>query len=171
MIHQCPAGPFVDWEREGEAAAGIDGVRVLCSRTGVVFSEHGGALEKMVTPFRLGVGGPIAGGHQYVPWVHIDDVVGAFLRLLDNPAASGPINVVAPNPAANAQLSRALGHAIHRPAVMPVPGFAVRALFGEMAVTVTGSQRVSAAKRESLGYTFRYPELDPALRGVVSNAA
>ncbi len=161
----------VDWEREAEAAAGIDGVRVLYSRTGVVFSEHGGALQKMLVPFRLGVGGPIAGGHQYVPWVHINDVVGAFLRLLDNPAASGPVNVVAPNPATNAQLSRALGHAVHRLAVMPVPAFAVRALFGEMAVTVTGSQRVSAGKLESLGYTFRHPKLDPALRDVLSNAA
>ncbi|MDQ2961476.1 MAG: TIGR01777 family oxidoreductase [Candidatus Dormibacteraeota bacterium] len=161
----------VDWEREAEAAADIDGVRVVCSRTGVVFSEHGGALEKMLTPFRLGVGGPIAGGHQYVPWVHIEDVVGAYLHFIDNRDATGPINVVAPNPSTNAQLSRALGHVIHRPALMPVPGFAVRALFGEMAVTVTGSQRVSAAKLESLGYTFRHPELDPALRDVLSTAA
>jgi uncharacterized protein (TIGR01777 family) len=161
----------VDWERESLAAAALLNVRVVVPRTGVVLSPQGGALEKMATPFRMGVGGPIAGGHQYVPWIHIDDVVGALLHCIDTAEAAGPINVVSPNPATNAELSRALGHALHRPAVLPVPGFAVRALYGEMAVTVTDGQRVSATKLEDLGYVFIHPHLDEALRDVLEAAA
>ena len=161
----------IDWEHESLAAAALPGVRVVVTRTGVVLSGEGGALEKMAPPFRLGVGGPIAGGRQYVPWIHIDDVVGALLHCVDTGAAAGPINVVSPNPATNAELSRALGHALHRPAVLPVPGFAVRALFGEMSMTVTGGQRVSAAKLEGLGYVFGHPDLESALHDVLAAAA
>ncbi len=160
----------VDWEHEALAAAAT-GVRVLLTRTGVVLSPDGGALEKMAPPFKLGVGGPIAGGRQYVPWIHIDDVAGALLHLLDTPAASGAVNVVSPNPATNAELSRALGRALHRPALLPVPGFAVRALYGEMSMTVTGGQRVSAQLLESLGYRFLHPHLATALRDVLRAAA
>lgn len=161
----------VDWERESRAAAALPNVRVVLPRTGVVLSPQGGALEKMATPFRMGVGGPIAGGHQYVPWIHIDDVVGALLHCIDNRAAAGPINVVSPNPATNGELSRALGHVLRRPTVLPVPGFAVRALYGEMAETVTGGQRVSATKLEELGYAFLHPDLEEALRDVFETAA
>ncbi|PZR77482.1 MAG: TIGR01777 family protein [Candidatus Aeolococcus gillhamiae] len=177
LTEQSPPGTdflarlVVDWEHESLAAAAAPNVRVVVSRTGVVLSSHGGALEKMAPPFKFGVGGPIAGGRQYVPWVHIDDVVGALLHCLDTRAAAGPINVVSPNPATNAELSRALGHALHRPALLPVPGFAVRALYGEMSMTVIGGQRVSAAKLEGLGYVFVHPHLDTALRDVLSAAA
>ena len=103
-----------DWEREAGAAPA--GVRVALTRTGVVLSPEGGALEKMLPPFKLGVGGPVAGGTQYVPWIHLDDVVGAILYCLDDDRVSGAVNVTAPNPVTNAELSRTLGHVLHRPA-------------------------------------------------------
>ncbi len=165
------AGVVVAWERESLAATALEHVRVIVARTGVVLSRQGGALSKMLFPFRMGVGGPIAGGRQYLPWVHIDDVVGALLHCVDDGAANGPINVVAPNPVTNAEMSVALGRVLHRPALMPVPGFALRALYGEMAVTVTGGQRVSAEKLEALGYVFRHPSFEPAVRAVLAAAA
>ncbi len=97
-------------------------MRVVRTRTGVVLSEDGGALEKMLPPFKLGVGGPVAGGKQYVPWVHTDDVVGSLLHCLDQGSVAGPVNVTAPEPVTNAELSKALGRVLHRPAFAPVPG-------------------------------------------------
>lgn len=164
------AGVVVAWERESLAAATLETVRVVVARTGVVLSPQGGALAKMLPPFRLGVGGPIAGGRQYLPWVHIDDVVGALLHCVDDGAANGPVNVVAPNPVTNAEMSAALGRVLHRPALMPVPALALRALYGEMAVTVTGGQRVSAEKLEDLGYVFCHPLFEPAVRNVLGAA-
>lgn len=160
----------VEWESESLAAAAVPGVRAVVTRTGVVISPDGGALAKMLPPFRVGVGGPVAGGRQYVPWVHIDDVAGALLHLVDTPAASGPVNLVAPHPVTNAELSHALGHVLHRPAVMPVPAFGVRALYGEMAMVVTTGQRVSAQRLVDLGYAFRQADLDGALRDVMGAA-
>ena len=113
------------------------GVRVVLPRTGVVLSESGGALEKMLPFFKLGVAGPVAGGRQYVPWVHLDDVVGALLFALDNDALRGPVNVTAPEPVTNKELSRTLGRVLHRPAFAPVPALAVKTLYGEMASIVT----------------------------------
>lgn len=153
----------VDWEAEARAAEAL-GMRVALTRTGVVLAEEGGALEKMLPPFRLGVGGPVAGGHQYVPWVHIDDVVGALLFALDNDGASGPINVTAPEPVTNRELSRALGRVLGRPAVAPVPALAVKALYGEMSTVVTTGARVVPARLEQLGYAFHQPDLERALR-------
>ena len=153
----------VAWEGEARAAEEL-GARVALMRTGVVLSEGGGALEKMLPPFKLGVGGPVAGGDQYVPWVHVDDVVGAMLFVLDDGAASGPINVAAPRPATNAELSKALGRVLRRPAFMPVPGFAVKLLYGEMASIVTTGVRMVPRRLEELGYAFRRPQLDEALR-------
>jgi hypothetical protein len=153
----------VDWEAEARAAGAL-GTRVALTRTGVVLSDSGGALEKMLPPFRLGVGGPVAGGRQYVPWIHTDDVVGALVLCLDSPAADGPINLTAPDPATNAELSKALGRVLRRPAVAPVPGLAVKALYGEMAQIVTTGVRAVPTRLRELGYEFRQPDLEQALR-------
>ena len=131
-----------DWEREAGAAPA--GVRVALTRTGVALSPEGGALAKMLPPFRLGVGGPVAGGRQYVPWIHLDDVVGAILYCLDDERVSGAVNVTAPNPVTNAELSRTLGHVLHRPAVLPVPAVALKLLYGEMASIVLRASERSA---------------------------
>jgi NAD dependent epimerase/dehydratase family enzyme len=112
----------------------------------------------------MGVGGPVAGGTQYVPWVHDDDVVGALLFALDTDAASGPLNVTAPEPVTNAELSKVLGRVLHRPALAPVPALAIKALYGEMGSIVTRGARVVPARLEQLGYRFREPELEHALR-------
>lgn len=162
------AGVVVEWEAEAAVAADELGLRVVMARTGVVLSPSGGALEQMLTPFKLGVGGPVAGGRQYVPWVHLDDVVGVLLFALDTEAAAGPLNVTAPAPATNRELSRSLGRVLHRPSVMPVPGFAVKALYGEMATIVTTGVRAEPARLRELGYSFRQPELEGALRAALS---
>jgi uncharacterized protein (TIGR01777 family) len=153
----------VDWEAEADKAEEL-GVRVVLARTGVVLSETGGALEKMLPFFKLGIGGPVAGGHQYVPWVHLDDVVGALLFALDNDALRGPVNVTAPEPVTNKELSRTLGRVLHRPAFAPVPALAVKTLYGEMAWIVTTGQRAVPARLQELGYEFRKPDLEQALR-------
>lgn len=153
----------VEWEDEAAKAEEL-GLRVALTRTGVVLSEDGGALEKMLPPFKLGVGGPVAGGKQYVPWVHTDDVVGVLLFCLDTDAASGPVNLAAPEPVTNAELSKALGRVLHRPALAPVPAFAIKALYGEMASIVTTGARAVPARLQELGYRFRRAELDEALR-------
>jgi uncharacterized protein (TIGR01777 family) len=160
------AGVVAAWEHEALLAA--SDLRVAVTRTGVVLSPDGGALAKMLPFFRLGIGGPVAGGRQYVAWVHLDDVVGAMLFCLDNPQAGGPINLTAPNPVTNAELSRALGRVLKRPAVLPVPAFALKLLYGEMAQIVITGQRVLPARLGQLGYRFRYTELEPALRDVLS---
>ncbi len=153
----------VDWEAEADRAEEL-GVRVVLPRTGVVLSESGGALEKMLPFFKLGVGGPVAGGRQYVPWVHLDDVVGAFLFALDNDALRGPVNLTAPEPVTNKELSRTLGRVLHRPAFAPVPALAVKTLYGEMASIVTAGARAVPARLQELGYEFRRPGLEEALR-------
>jgi uncharacterized protein len=161
------AGVTVAWE--AEAANAGPSTRVACTRTGVVLSPSGGALAKMLPFFKLGIGGPVAGGRQYVPWIHLDDVVGAFLHCLDHDEAAGPVNLTAPNPVTNAELSRSLGHALGRPAVLPVPGAAVKLLYGEMAEIVTTGQRAIPAKLGQLGYTFRHPEIEAALKDVLGS--
>lgn len=153
------------WEREATTAA--PRLRVVTTRTGVVLSASGGALAKMLPPFRLGVGGPVAGGRQYVPWIHLDDVVGALLHCLDDERAQGPVNVTAPAPVTNAELSRALGRVLGRPAIVPVPALAVQLLYGEMAEVVTTGARAVPARLQALGYDFRHPEIEAALRDVL----
>jgi uncharacterized protein len=152
-----------DWEAEARAAEEL-GVRVVLSRTGVVLSDSGGALEKMLPFFKAGIGGPVAGGRQYVPWVHRDDVVGATMFALDNEAMRGPVNVTAPEPVTNRELSRTLGRVLRRPAFAPVPALAVKTLYGEMAQIVTTGQRAVPARLTELGYSFRQPDLEPALK-------
>ena len=132
----------VAWEREAQKAE-QHGLRVVRVRTGVLLDKNGGALEKMLLPFKLGAGGPVAGGDQYMPWIHIDDVVGIYVAAIDNDW-SGPVNATAPEPVTNKAFSKALGRALHRPAVVPIPGFAIKALYGDMAMIVTEGQRVDA---------------------------
>lgn len=158
----------VAWEHEALAAPAP--IRVVLTRTGVVLSPSGGALAKMLPFFRLGLGGPVAGGKQYVPWIHLDDVVGALLRCVDDSEARGPVNVTAPVPVTNAELSSALGRALGRPAVLPVPRLAVRALYGEMAQIVTTGQRVLPQRLAQMGYKFHHSEIEAALRDVLGGA-
>ncbi|HUO69377.1 MAG TPA: TIGR01777 family oxidoreductase [Solirubrobacteraceae bacterium] len=161
------AGVVAGWEREALAATEL-GIRVVTTRTGVVLSAEGGALAKMLPFFRLGVGGPVAGGRQYVPWIHMDDVVEGIRFCLAHAEARGAVNVTAPNPVTNGELSRALGRVLHRPALLPVPAFALRLLYGEMSEIVTTGQRVIPERLASLGYPFRFPEIEPALRDVLA---
>jgi len=167
-----PGGDFlaevcVVWERESQRAADL-GLRVVNVRTGVVLDQGGGALAKMLPFFKLGAGGPVAGGGQYLPWIHVDDVVGIYLAALDGDAWDGPVNASAPEPVTNKAFSKALGRALHRPAVAPVPGLAVRALYGEMAEIVTKGQRVVPRRARELGYAFAHPDLDEALRSALA---
>ena len=152
------------WEAEARKAEAL-GIRVALPRTGVVLAEGGGALDKMLPPFKLGVGGPVAGGRQYVPWVHLDDVVEALLFLLDG--GSGTYNLTAPEPVTNKELSKALGRVLRRPAVAPVPALAVRALYGRMAWIVTTGVRAVPKRLLEEGYSFKRPDLDDALRAAV----
>jgi uncharacterized protein len=154
------------WEHEARQAAQL-GVRVVVMRTGVVLDARGGALAKMLPPFRLGVGGPVAGGRQYVSWIHLDDLAGFFLAAIEDERWSGPVNATAPEPVTNRELSKALGRALHRPAALPVPGAALRLLYGEMAEIVTTGQRVLPAKALVLGYQFRHPHLQEALQSAL----
>jgi hypothetical protein len=164
-----------DWEAAADAATEL-GLRVARVRTGVVLDGSGGALAKMLPAFKAGVGGPIAGGRQYMPWVHLDDVIGIIIAALDGTSGpgggpvgwSGPVNAAAPAPATNREFVRALGRALRRPAVLPLPAFALRAMFGEMASVVIAGQRMVPRQPLELGYEFRYPELDGALRAVLS---
>lgn len=151
-----------EWERAAERASGL-GMRVVQIRTGVVLDSSGGALAKMLPPFRLGLGGPVAGGRQYISWVHPEDLAGLMLAAADSDDWSGPVNATAPKPVTNGQFAKILGSVLHRPALMPVPGFALRALYGEMAQVVTSGARVLPAKALVLGYRFRYSELADAL--------
>jgi uncharacterized protein (TIGR01777 family) len=160
------ADVVVAWEREARAAEEL-GMRVVSPRTGVVLAAAGGALEKMLPAFKFGVGGPVAGGKQFVPWIHVDDVAGAMLFCVDNERASGPINLTAPEPVTNKVLSKTLGRVLVRPAITPVPAFALRFLYGEMATIVTTGARVLPKRLAELGYIYRWPELEPALRAAV----
>jgi uncharacterized protein (TIGR01777 family) len=156
----------VAWEREADRAGRL-GLRVAKVRTGVVLDRDGGALAKMLPFFRLGIGGPVAGGSQYMPWIHVDDVVGIYLAALDGEDWTGPVNASAPEPVTNKTFSRALGRALRRPALAPVPALAIRALYGEMAEIVTKGQRVLPRRAQALGYRFAHPDLDEALRSAL----
>lgn len=156
----------VEWE-EATGPATAAGVRVALVRVGIVLSKQGGALEKLLTPFKLGGGGPAGSGKQWMSWIHHEDMTGLFLLALDNPAATGPINGTAPNPVRNKEFGQALGRALNRPAFMPTPGFMLKLMLGEVADVVLNGQRVLPAKALSLGYAFRFPEIDAALRDAV----
>jgi uncharacterized protein (TIGR01777 family) len=157
-----------DWELAATPAAEA-GIRVAHLRFGVVLSAEGGALARMLGPFRLGAGGPLGSGRQYVSWIAIDDAVGAVGHVLTTPTLHGAVNVAAPNPVTQADFARALGRALGRPAVLPMPAFAVRLMFGEMAdQLLLASQRLVPARLLASGYRFRFPELDGALRHLLA---
>lgn len=155
----------VDWEAEARAAASAS-CRVSCVRTGIVLSRDGGALEKMLLPFRLFAGGPVGSGGQYMSWIHLDDWV-ALVRWLIEGAHEGAFNATAPAPVTNREFARNLGRATHRPSGLPTPAFAVRLALGEMAdALLLSSQRALPRRAVDLGFTFRYPELSAALEGL-----
>ena len=161
------ASVCVEWERaahEVEAA----GVRLVIVRTGQVMETEGGILGELLLPFKLGLGGPLAGGKQWVPWIHLSDEVGILVWALDNESVSGVVNGTAPNPVTNKEWSKALGRALGRPAVLPIPGFAVEVKFGrEFGKVAQGGQRVLPRRTEELGYAFKFPEIDGALRNLL----
>lgn len=157
--------------REWEAAAREvepSGVRLVIFRSGHVLDANDGLLAELLTPFKLGVGGPLAGGGQYMSWIHIDDEVGILLWALDDEEVRGVVNATAPNPVTNGELSQALGRALHRPARVPVPGLALDLKFGrEFGKVLRGGQRVMPRRALDLGYEFRHTEIDEALQSLV----
>jgi uncharacterized protein len=157
----------VDWEAAEHQAEDVFD-RVVILRTGLVLTKDGGLLKQLLLPFKLGVGGPIAGGDQYMSWIHLEDEVGLILWALDDHRVWGVINATAPNPVTNREFSKALGRALHRPAFIPVPKLAVSALRGgELAEAVAGGARVVPRRALDLGYEFRHAELDEALRSAL----
>jgi uncharacterized protein (TIGR01777 family) len=163
------AGVCEEWEAAAGAADEL-GVRVVILRTGVVLDRADGALARMLPFFRLGVGGPVAGGAQYLSWIAPDDLVRLYLAALDDASWSGTVNATAPEPVTNREFGRALGRALHRPALLPVPAFALRALYGEMASVVTTGQRAIPTRALARGFAYRYPDVDGALATVVSES-
>jgi uncharacterized protein (TIGR01777 family) len=161
------AGLVVEWENEARRAES-GGVRVAVVRTGLYLDPEGGLLKQLLPPFKLGVGGPLAGGNFYMPWIHRDDEIGILLFALDNANVSGTINATAPNPVTNRDFSKALGKALRRPSLMPAPRFAIAALRGqELTNEITGSYRVIPRRVLDLGYSFRFTEVEPALRDLL----
>ena len=155
-----------EWEAEARKAEST-GTRVVLLRTGLVLERSGGALPRMMRPFRYFVGGRIASGRQYMSWVHRLDVIEMIRWIIETPEVIGAVNATAPHPVTNREFTRALGRALRRPALLPVPAFALKTIFGEMAesLLLTG-QRVIPARAQSHGYHFRYPEIDIAMRGI-----
>ena len=149
------------WEAEAQRAAQC-GVRVVTPRIGLVLGKGGGALARMLTPFKLGLGGRLGSGRHWMPWIHLDDLVGIFLHAAKS-GISGPMNAVGPSPVTNREFTRALAAALHRPAVFPIPAFALRVMFGELASVLLASQRVVPHVAVSAGYRFRYTSLDDVL--------
>lgn len=154
----------VAWEREALRAANL-GMRVASVRTGIALGTDGGALAKMLPPFRLGIGGIVGDGRQWLSWIHIDDLIGIYLIALRE--AEGPLNACAPNPVTNAAFTRALGAALHRSTALPVPTLALRAMFGEGADILLRGQRVLPERTQRLGYRFAFAELKDALANLL----
>jgi uncharacterized protein (TIGR01777 family) len=152
----------VRWEQQTDAAK--LGLRVVKVRTGIVLDAEGGALAKMLPPFKAGLGGSIGSGKQYMPWIHLDDLVGMYLAAIDHPSFSGPINASSPSPVTNKEFGKALGKALHRPALAPVPALVIKGMYGAMSQIVLTGVRMVPGRAPELGYEFRHPELDEALR-------
>ncbi len=155
-----------DWEAASASVEEV-GVRRALLRTGVVLARDGGALAKMLLPFRLFAGGPAGSGRQYMPWIHLADEVGAIRFLLDNPEAGGPFNLTAPEPLTNKEFSRVLGKVLRRPSFMPAPAFALKLALGEMSKIVLEGQRALPRRLEEMGYTFQFRSLESALRDLL----
>ncbi|MFQ5882501.1 MAG: TIGR01777 family oxidoreductase [Candidatus Methylomirabilales bacterium] len=150
------------WEAEARRAEEF-GVRVVMLRTGIVLGRGGGALKQMLLPFKLGLGGPLGSGKQWMPWVHLDDLVGIILHAIQHASVSGPVNATAPTPVRNREFTKALARVLHRPAILPAPAFGLKLLLGEFADVLLASQRVLSKRIRESGYTFRHPSLEPAL--------
>jgi hypothetical protein len=157
------------WEQEAVAAESL-GVRVVRVRIGIVLDGRGGALQKMLPPFRMGVGGKLGDGKQWMSWIHVADLAAMFQMAVEGPV-TGVLNGVAPNPVVNAEFTRELAKAVHRPAIFPVPAVAIKLLFGEMAEVLLASQRVVPEAAQRAGFAFRFPELGAALREVLGGAS
>jgi uncharacterized protein (TIGR01777 family) len=158
----------VDWEAEAREAEKA-GLRVVVTRSAPVIDKRGGLLKQLLLPFKLGLGGPIAGGDQYLPWIHIHDEVAILVWSLGDERVSAAINATTPEPVTNREFTRALGRALNRPAVIPAPKLALRVAVGsELAETVSGGQRAIPRRALDLGFEFRYPELEPALRAALA---
>ena len=156
-----------EWEK-ATLAASRAGVRVVHLRIGVVLSGEGGALAKMVTPFKLGLGGKLGSGRQYMSWIALEDLIGVIRRALEDESLRGPVNAVAPQPVTNGEFTKALGRALGRPTVFAVPAFAARLAFGETAdALLLASTRVEPARLKEIGYQFRHPEIEGALRSAL----
>jgi uncharacterized protein (TIGR01777 family) len=155
----------VAWEREAQAAEAF-GMRVVRVRTGIVLDAHGGALVRMLPPFRMGVGGRLGSGQQWMSWIHLEDLAALFQFAVES-HVRGPLNAVAPHAVTNSDFTRELARALRRPAMFPVPEFALRLLFGEMAEVLLASQRVAPAAAEAAGFRFRFPQLAQALEGLL----
>ena len=164
------AGVCAAWEAQAAAARAL-GVRVVALRTGVVLARGGGALAKLLTPVRLGLGGPVAGGRQVRAWLGLPDHVALVLAALADERFEGPVNATAPEPVTNGEFTRALARVLHRPAVLPLPAFALRALYGDMAQTVTSGARVLPAKALMLGFQFRHAHVYEALQAALVQRA
>jgi uncharacterized protein (TIGR01777 family) len=159
-----------EWESEARQAERL-GVRVVNVRIGLVLTRDGGVLAKLVTPFRLGLGGRLGHGQQWIPWIAIDDVIGIFLFASQNPQIHGPINAVSPNPLTNADFTQALARALHRPAMLPLPSLALRLALGEMSQLLLVSQRVLPAAVLGHGYTFKEPDLNAYLKRLLTKTS
>ncbi len=155
--HLCGA-----WEETAQRAEAM-GVRVVVIRTGLVLSDHGGFVQRLLLPFKCGMGGPIGDGRQWMPWIHIKDQIAAIDFLLHKPDAQGPYNLCAPAAARNREFATALASVLHRPAFMPMPAFALKLLLGELSVLLLGGQRARPARLEDAGFTFRFTDLHAAL--------
>ncbi len=158
-----------EWEDASNSAARL-GIRVVTKRTGVVLHPSGGALAKMLLPFKLGLGGRFGSGLQWMPWIHLADQVGIILYSIDDEALSGPVNTSAPNPVTNREFVRSLARALHRPAILPVPAFALKLVLGEMSEIVLASQRVLPSALMQAGYQFQFPQLDSALADLLETS-
>lgn len=155
----------VEWERAAEQARAA-GIRVVTIRTGIVLGREGGALRQMLTPFRLGVGGKLGDGQQWMSWIHADDLVELIRFSVEEPLLSGPVNGTTPNPVRNIDFTRALAKALHRPAFLPVPVPALKLLYGEMAEVLTSSQRVLPHAAVAAGFRFQYPFIEDAFEAI-----
>lgn len=155
-----------DWEKEALRAEEY-GVRVVLIRTGVVLGGDGGALAQMLPPFKLGLGGRLGCGRQYMSWIHIHDLTGIMLHAMKYATLRGPINAVAPTPVTNSEFTQALARALHRPALLPVPGFVLKAALGEVATVLLSSQRVVSKSLQQTAFSFSFPEIEAALKDLV----
>jgi uncharacterized protein len=163
--HDFLASVASEWEREATAVS--PDIRVVCIRTGVVLARHGGAMAKMLPPFQIGVGGPVAGGHQYLPWIHLDDIARVLVHCATDREVIGPVNATAA-PVTNREFSRTLGRVLRRPAALPIPAFALWLRYGRMSTIIVTGQRAMPTRLQTTGFEFTHAELEPALRDVLS---